>query len=502
VAVVGAGIAGLAAAWELSGGAAGPGPDSPDVVLLEAGSRPGGRLEAGPLEGRLVDWAADGFLARRPEATELCREVGLEGSLRPVGAQGASVFARGRPRPLPPGLVLGVPTRWRPLARSGVLGARGSLRALRDVVAPRPDVRRPLGDRAVGPMVAHKLGQRVVDVLVDPMLGGIHAGAVADMSAAATFPLLLAVAQRRGGFMRSLRGALRRGGSPGLGLPAAGTASPSPAPDGPAFYALEGGMPALVEALRSALEARGVRLRTGCPVQTLGREGPAPWTVHTGGAPVPADAVVLALPAGPAADLLAPHDAEASTLLRGIEYASVAVVSLAYPPDAVPPDLYGTGLLVPRGTALPGLEGPARVTAVTYLSRKWPHLADDGRVLLRASVGRAGEEEALALGDDDLVARVTEELGLLVGTTGAPRAAAVHRAGAALPQYKVHHLLRVAGIEAAVRRLPPLAVAGAAYRGVGIPACVASGRAAAVTVRQALAEVVTGGAGPGAQPDR
>ncbi|HUA95349.1 MAG TPA: FAD-dependent oxidoreductase, partial [Acidimicrobiales bacterium] len=181
VVVVGGGISGLTAAWELTGGAAGPGRDTPSVVVLEAEARAGGKLQTVVVGGRDVDAGPDGFLGRRPEAVDLCRELGLEDELVPIALSGAAVWVGGRRRDLPPGLALGVPTRYFPVARSGILGARGSLRLLVDVVAPRRDLRGPLGDRAVGPLVAHKLGRRVVERLVDPLVGGIHAGTVADM---------------------------------------------------------------------------------------------------------------------------------------------------------------------------------------------------------------------------------------------------------------------------------------------------------------------------------
>ncbi len=193
----------------------------------------------------------DGFLGRRPEAIELCREVGLADALVPIGARGASVWARGRLRALPEGHAMGIPTRFWPTARSGVLGVRGLVGLARDAVLPRPDVRGPIGDRSVGPLVARKLGHQVVDVLVDPLIGGIHAGSVDDMSAAATFPPLLAAAQRRGGLMRALRAEV-----------------PPPDPDGPPlFWSLEGGMASLVDALGSSLRQRGVDVRLSAPAE-------------------------------------------------------------------------------------------------------------------------------------------------------------------------------------------------------------------------------------------
>lgn len=513
VAVVGGGIAGLAAAWELSGGAEGAAPGCPRVVVLEAGEALGGKLRSAEFAGGVVDLGPDGFLGRRPEATALCRELGMDEDLEPIGRSGAAVWAGGRRRTLPGGLMLGVPTRWWPAARSRVLGTVGSLRLALDVVAPRPDRRGPLGDRAIGPLVARKLGRRTVDRLVEPLIGGIHAGGVDDMSTAAVFPLLLAVSQRRGGLMRSLRRASSLGAGPTGALPTSdrddedrgpgdggddsqgspagqgsgeGPGGSEEGAGGPAFWAVRGGMAHLVGRLTGVLEQRGAELRTGTPVVALERSGAKAWALRTPVGTVEADGVVLAVPAPPAAELLAPHDAEAAGLLRGIDHASVAVVTLAVAPEDLPEPLEGTGLLVPHGSALPrgtpGDEVAGRsflVTACTYLSAKWPHLARPDTVLVRASVGRAGDQRPDLLDDAGLVERVVSELGALIGLRGTPRCSMVTRWPDALPQYRVHHLLRVTSIEAAVARLPALAVAGAAYRGVGIPACIGSGRGAA-----------------------
>ncbi len=514
MAVVGGGIAGLSAAWELTGGADGPGPDSPAVVVLEAAGRLGGKLQTVAFGDGALDVGPDAFLGRRPEAARLCEELGLGPEMAPIAASGAQVWARGRRRALPDGLVMGVPTRFWPLARSGVLPARGTLRALVDVVFPRPDARGPIGDRAIGPLIGHKLGRSVVDTLVDPLLGGISAGGVADMSTAAVYPLFLAVAQRRASFMKSLRRAAAigpppppaRGDSPGPGAaPGDGAKTDGAAddaadddraegaegPEPPMFWALRGGLAALVERLGAALGERGVTLRVDSPVEALGRPGgTGPWELQTPTGPLHADAVVLAVPAGPAARLLEPHDADAATLLGGIEYASVAIVTLAYPAEAATEPLVGTGLLVPQRAPAPaGLDDPLVVTACSYLSNKWPHLATPGELLVRASVGRFGDTRFESMADDELVARVTAELEPLVGLGESPTRSMVTRWPDSFPQYRVHHLLRVGGIEAAVKRVGRLAVAGAAYRGVGIPACVASGRAAGRAVLDSLAGV-------------
>jgi len=462
VVVIGGGISGLAAAWELTGGAA-PGRQAPAVTVLEASDRLGGPLRSGEVGGRVVDLGPDGFLGRRPEAVDLCREVGLADTLVPIAARGASIWARGRLRTLPEGHALGIPTRFWPTARSGIVGFRGSLGLARDALLPRPDVRGPIGDRAIGPLVARKLGQRVVDTMVDPLIGGIHAGSVDDMSAAATFPPLLAAAQRRGGLMRALRAEV-----------------PAPDPDGPPlFWALDGGMASLVGALAAALQARGVDIRLDSPAVRLERSSVRRWTVAVAdGQTSEADAVVLATPAPATATLLRPHDDEVAGLLDAIDYSSVVLVTFRVGTDDIPTTRNGTGFLVPRRSPHKGRE-PWAVTAGTYLDRKWPHLERGDDALLRASLGRVDDTRSRDWSDEDVITRAWEDLGALMGVRGQPMEARVTRYADAFPQYRVHHLLRTAGVESALARLGGLAVAGSAYRGVGIPACIASGRAAA-----------------------
>jgi len=240
-------------------------------------------------------------------------------------------------------------------------------------------------------------------------------------------------------------------------------------------------MSAMVARLRAVLAARGVEIRCDTPVDRLARLGDG-WELASGAEGHAADAVVLALPAPAAGDLLRPHDDEAAGLLANIAYSSVTLITFRVRTGALSGPLAGTGFLVPRRSpAARGHEGWA-VTACTYLSQKWPHLATEGEVLLRASVGRFGDHRSDSWSDAELVERAWAELGLLIGLTDDPLESMVARWPGAFPQYRVHHLMRTAGIEAAMARLGGIAVAGAAYRGVGIPACIASGRAAAQAV--------------------
>jgi protoporphyrinogen/coproporphyrinogen III oxidase len=473
VVVVGGGIAGLAAAFELSGGER-PTQGSLEVTVLDA-ERFGGMLRREPIGGQLVDVGPDCFLARRPEAAELVRELGASDQLEPVGASGAWVYVRGALRPLPSGLSLGIPTRLSDLRTSsaiGVLGFSGALRAALDLVAPRRARRSALQDRAIGPLVADKLGHRVVDRLVDPLVGGINAGRVKDLSAAAVFPALLAAGQERGSLMRALR-APHSDGDPG--------------PVGPAFLTLRDGLGALPELLVDSLTSRGVACIPNSTVAAVTRSGPGPkrWTVATASATYEADAVILATSASATAALLTPLEKSAATLLAHIDTASVATVTLRFGADEVALPDSGTGVLIPAGETISG--APRLVTAITFLDRKWPHLAIAGTTLLRASVGRIDDVRFESLDDAALVERVVEELAVVLDLRGAPTASLVVRWPHSFPQYRVNHLARVDAIEAAVRSVGGVAVCGAAYRGVGVPACIASGRAAARSLRSWLA---------------
>jgi len=494
VAVVGGGMAGLAAAWELALTAE-PGTR---IVVLEAGGRPGGKVRSAVFAGRTVDVAADAFLARRPEATGLCDELGLADARVAPGASGASLWVRGKLRAMPDGLSLGVPTRAWPTVRSGILGPRGVLRAGLDLVTPHRGDPLDTSDRSVGDIVGSRLGHEVVERLVDPLVGGIHAGGVEDLSAQSTFPPLLAAARRSGSLIRALRHPPTPGPTPGPTPPAA----PGEAPP-PVFWSLDGGTARLPAELATALAARGVAIHTGVAVESmdrrasdgsgatwrLGLAGDAAGVAGAVGGPdglgaLDVDAVVLAVPAGQAAGLLRDHAPRAASILAGIEYASVTVVTLSLPTGTVRSALDGTGFLVPRTSLIGGR--PAFITGCTYLDRKWPGLARPDDDLLRLSVGRYGDHRADTLDDAELVAAVVAELAEVHDLSGGPRQSLVTRWDGAFPQYRPGHLTRTSTVEQAVAALPGVAVAGAAYRGVGIPAVVGSGRAAARAVLESL----------------
>lgn len=456
VVVVGGGIAGLAAAHALTrAGAA-----RVRVTVLEAGPRVGGKLRVSEVAGIPVDEGAESLLLRRPEAVELARAAGLGGDLQGAATTAAALWSRGVMRPLPRATVMGVPSDLRALVASRLLTPAEMARVPLDSWLPRTRIG---DDVSVGRYVAARLGRAVVDRLVEPLLGGVYAGRADRLSLEATIPQLAPHARRE----RSLVAAARAARA------AAGTAGT----DGSVFGAPRGGvgrLPAAV-ALRS-----GAEIRTGATVRGLERT-PAGWRVVVGSARDPqaidADAVLVAVPAGPASRLLRPHAPAAAFELAQLRYSSMAVVALAFPVTAFPGPPAGSGFLVPPADGRP-------VKAVTFSSTKWRWYGEQapGLVVVRASVGRLGEEDVLQREDADLVELVLADLADALGVADPPLDARVTRWGGGLPQYEVGHRARVERVRAAVGALPALAVAGAAYDGVGIPACVASGRRAAVEV--------------------
>lgn len=459
VVVVGGGIAGLTAAWVLLRDG-GPGLT---VTVLEGSARVGGKLRVGTIAGVAVDEGAESMLARRTESIDLAREVGLAADLRPPSTATASLWTRGALRPMPRGHVMGVPGDLEPLAASGVLSPAGLARIPLDhALAPH----RYEDDVSVGRYVAERVGHEVVDRLVEPLLGGVYAGNSYDISLAAAVPQLLPFARGGGSLVAGVRGLLEQAAQ---------------RPGGPVFMGIRGGVGRLPVAVAGAVVATGRgEIRTRTTVRELERT-PTGWRLVTGptDAPVPveADAVVLAVPAAPAARLLRPHSTVAAVELSSIEYAGMALVTLAFRRADLAAVPEGSGFLVPP------IDG-RRIKASTFASNKWGWIADADpeTFVLRTSLGRAGEEAVLQREDADLVADSLADLRDAIGPMAEPIDASVTRWGGGLPQYAVGHLGRIACVRDAVERLPRLAVCGAVYEGVGIPACVASATSAAADV--------------------
>lgn len=460
VAVVGAGVSGLAAAWRLQASG------RCDVVVLEQSHRTGGVLLRGPVpggpDGLVVDLGAEAMLARRPEALDLVAELGLQADVEHPVTTRAAVWSRGALRPMPAGTVMGVPGD--PAALAGLLDDDEVAVA----AAEPPGSWEPVdGDVDVAGWVSARVGRAVVDRLVEPLLGGVYAGHADRLSLRATVPQLWPVARSGGSVVRAVAQ------SAGVGTAAGG----------PVFAGLRGGVARLAEELTSRLD---VRTRTAVHrVERLPGKG---FRLHTGARPDPrvvdVDGLVVALPPGRAGRLLADVVPNAAADLSTVRTASMALCTVVLPPGAFD-GLAGGGPL--SGVLVPPVEGRL-VKAMTFSSAKWAWVraAAGGHEVLRMSVGREGEEPVLQRPDADLLAAALADAAELLGRRLEPLAATVTRWGGALPQYGVGHVDLVARVRAAVQAVPGLALAGATYEGVGIPACIASADAAAAQVLTAL----------------
>jgi oxygen-dependent protoporphyrinogen oxidase len=471
VLVVGGGIAGLAAAHRLriEGG--------PDlrVTLLEASPQVGGKLRVSRIAGVPLDEGAEAMQATRPEALSLARSAGLGDDIEYPAAAGAGLWVRGAIRPMPPS-IMGVPTDLRALAASGVLPPSTTIKLPLEPLKPLTAFEH---DVSVGAYVEARLSREVVDTLVEPLLGGVYAGRADALSLRATVPTLYREVRQEKSLLRAAS-RVARGGSRESG-----------ARSGPVFAGIRGGIGRLPEAVAADVAAMGVAVQTNAAVRSLHRDGGG-WRVVVGPVAeqrvINCDGLVLAVPAFNATGLLAHIVPSVSSDLGLIKHAGMVVVALAYRTADVTAPLCGTGFLVPPS------ENRA-VKGVTYSSAKWGWVAtmarsraEDGLVILRASLGRLGEEALLERDDEDLVALAHRDVADALGLAQAPVASRVTRWSHALPQYGVGHTDRIDRIRSRVADVPGLELAGAAFDGVGVAAVIGSGRTAAANMLQYLAE--------------
>lgn len=477
VAVIGGGIAGLSAAWSLVSDRQA----DADIIVYESSPSVGGKLRLNEIEGLSLDAGAESMLAVRPEAIALTKAVGLGSSIVNPATTSAAVYSRGELRPLPAGLISGIPTDLRALAASDILSVPGLLRIPLDHVLPKTSIP---GDVSVGDYVATRMGREVVDRLVEPMLGGVYAGRAEELSLEMTVPALYRLARRERSLLAAAKEARKTG------------AAPSGARRGPVFAGISGGVGRLPIALAERLERRGVTIDRGTEVTGIRRTSRG-WRVLTGekgdreGRTV--DAIVLAVPAPVAAKLLRKVNSAAASGLDTVGYASVALTTFLYAPEEVSAKVQGSGFLVPP------VEGFS-VKAATFASRKWAWVARSGAVgrkrgsdkrsfmVVRASLGRFGEPGLLQRSDEELAALAAKELSHLAGLPAKPLVSRVNRWDDALPQYTVGHRGRMALVREALVDTPGLAVCGAAYDGVGIAACIGSAQFAAGQVVTYLSE--------------
>ncbi len=457
VVVVGGGIAGLAAAHELL-------VQCPDlaVTVLEGADQVGGKLRLGEVAGTPVDLGAESMLARRPEAVDQAAAVGLAGDVVHPRAVNAGVWTRGAVHSLPPTL-MGVPADLRVAARSGILGRAAVARARLEPRLPAVDLST---DTSIGSLVLRRLGREVLDRLVEPLVGGVYAGRCSELSVFAAWPQVTAALKQSPSLLRAAE------------VETAAARLPEGQPRQPVFAGIAGGVGRLALATADEIGRLGGEVRRRALVRELTRTAAGGWRLVVGSTSAPevveADAVVVAVPAAPTARLLAKVAPAAAVEAARIESASLAIVTVAMDAADVSADLRGSGFLVPP------IDGTT-IKASTYSSLKWDWFPDE-LLVLRCSIGRHGDEAVLQRDDTELLEAAMLDLREATGLHSPLLDASVTRWGGALPQYAVGHLDRVARIRTSVDAVSGLEICGAAYDGVGIPAVIATGRAAATRV--------------------
>jgi oxygen-dependent protoporphyrinogen oxidase len=451
--VIGAGVSGLATAYLLrrrTGNRAA-------VTVLEQAGQVGGKVRTVDLAGLPVDTGPDAFLARSVALRALIDELGLGSRVVEPLPGGAYVWSRGRLRPLPPGAAFGLPERLWPLLRSGLLSPAGGARAGLDLVLP---ARNGSHDPSVRDLVRPRFGSQVYTRLVEPLVGGVHAGDPALLSARSAVPEIAAMA----GHGRSLYLAMR-------GRRRAAPAGPGkrPAP----LVSLRGGMSGLTDTLADSLGAQTIT--TGVRVGPIERSRGGLLTVPTDRGALTATDVVLATPAHAAAEILHPLSSTAAGLLREIPYVDVANVTLAFRREDLRALPVGTGFLVPPTES-------ELIVGCTWLTSKWPHLVNADTVLIKAMVGRHGDDRWVAMSDEELTAGVRDGLARILGIDAHPVDTLVQRWPRSMPQYVVGHAARLERLDAELAGLGRVHLTGAAYRGVGLAGCATQAEATAARI--------------------
>lgn len=474
VLVIGGGIAGLATAYELHRRGV-------PFLLFEDRPRAGGVVLSEEVDGFVLDAGPDSLLVQKPDGITLCQELGLGDRLVPTKPPRLAYIQRGgRLYQLPAASVLGIPTQWGPFVKSGLFSWAGKMRMAAEMVVP---ARTEDTDESIGAFMRRRFGAEATDYLAEPLLAGIHAGDVDRLSIRALFPRFVETERAHGSLLRAFRRSAPAPGRPASTGTHPGTATARRSPGGGspgsadgAFRSLPGGLSELIRAVVATLPADAIRLKTR--VTAVARAG-GDYVVETeAGETFRAARIVLATPAFATSPLIRSLDGRLADLCAEIPYASAATVAMAFDRTSVRHPLNGSGFVVPK------VEGTG-ILAGSWLSSKWPNRAPDGRVLMRTFLGGARDPHAIELDDDAMVLRSLQALTPLVGITAAPLFTRVYRWERANAQHEVGHLDRMAAIDRALAAHPGLYLTGSAYRGVGIPDCVADGRATGRSVADA-----------------
>jgi oxygen-dependent protoporphyrinogen oxidase len=452
--IIGGGIAGLSAAYELLRRDIG-------FVVLERASRPGGVILSEEIDGFTIDAGPDSLLVQKPDGIRLCEELGLGAELVSTKPPRLAFIQRGgRLHPLPASSVLGVPTRIRPFVTTGLFSWSGKLRMAAEIGIPP---RRDEADESIGAFMTRRFGAEATTYLAEPLLAGIHAGDVNRLSMRSLFPRFVDAEREYGSLLRAFRAQPR-----------------GPASVNGAFRSLPGGLSQMIRALVARLPTGSVRLNAAVRRVSIG-EAPPRFSVETAdGESITSSAVICATPAYVTGALVREIDPGLAGLCGDVPYASTATVVMAFQRSEIAHPLNGSGFVVPRVER-------SGILAGSWMSSKWPHRAPADRVLLRAFVGGARDPHVLDRLDPELVSVALAALTPLLGVTGDPLLTRVYRWERSSAQHEVGHAARVRAIEQALANRPGLFVTGSGFRGVGIPDCVADGRATGKQVAEWLA---------------
>ncbi|MFZ5817071.1 MAG: protoporphyrinogen oxidase [Bacillota bacterium] len=453
--IAGGGITGLSAAWNILKRAKAAG-RSPQIILVEKEKRLGGKTQTQVVDGMIVEEGPDSVIAYKPWAVQLAKELGLETVGTNPNIRTTYIMHNGRLESLPVGMQIMIPTEVWPFLKTRLLSPWGKLRAGLEPFMP---IRKTDEDESIGSFVGRRFGQEVLENVAGPLMGGIYGGDFGAVSMKATFPRFLQM-EREGGSLL-LQGWRNKENKP-------------KGPTGSAFVTVKGGLNRLVNELISRMEGQ-VRFLTGVSLTGLvrGPEGKGYVAGLDNGERIEAEAVVLALPAYVAASLVKEYLPEVASELNAIPYHNSVVAAMAFHRKEVDHPLNASGFLVPA-------REPTVVTACTWVSSKWPHATPEDKVLIRCFIGRGNEAKDWTREPDEvIIGHARKELEQIMGLKAEPFFTRVFKWPRAMPQYRVGHLDRMDRVERLMQQTPGLYVAGAAFRGVGLPDCVREGSQAA-----------------------
>ncbi|WP_163529672.1 protoporphyrinogen oxidase [Halobacillus ihumii] len=450
VVIIGGGISGLTAAYYLQ-------KEKQqhklplDVQLIEASSHLGGKINTLKQDGYTIERGPDSFLERKKSATRLAKEVGLEDELVPNGTGQSYILVNEKLHKMPQGAVMGIPTRIRPFLFSGLFTPAGKIRAAFDLAKSKQQAG---DDQSLGLFFRRRLGNQVVENLIEPLLSGIYAGNIDDLSLQATFPHFYELEQDYGSLIKGLRKTRTR--------------PPKKAKKPSMFRTLQHGLSSLVDATADSLPPGTVR--KGLQVDHIEKKQDHYHLLLSDGTVEKCDAVVIAAPFFAAQRMLSQY--AFMDAFKEMKATSVANVVMAFDKSAIKKDIDGTGFVVSRNSKF-------RITACTWTHKKWPHTTPEGKVMLRCYLGKPGDQEVVDLPDEEIVAIALKDLNQTMNITAQPDFSLVTRWHNAMPQYSIGHKQRLQTVEDDMRReLPGVYLAGGSYKGIGLPDCIDQGEAA------------------------